>query len=149
MNYYELQPETIAKFEEVVNKLAFFTKISFKVIGDSKQKKLISLKRITPAYAYISGYDVLVTINEPLFDSIEADQKAIEVLFVEGLNNVQVNAETGNIKITKADFITCNSVLEKYTPDEVKRVKDIERLALEQAADAAEEVEPVTENSTY
>jgi hypothetical protein len=150
--YYELQTETVQAFHDVVGKLAFPTKISFKVIGDAKQKKLIVIKKIADAYMYISGFQVLVTINEPLFQAIKdekEDDKAIEVLFVEELNNLQINMNSGAIKISKADFISCNSVLEKYTPDEVKRVKDIERLVLEQSAEKEAEQVSVDENTTF
>lgn len=147
--YYELQQEVVDKFNDVVSTLALPTRINFKVIGDAKQKKLITIKKINDAYAYISGFQVLVTINEPLFEKLEEDEKVIEVLFVEELNNLQINMNTGAIKISKADFISCNSVLEKYTPDEVKRVKDIERLALEQTSDEEEQQQPVDANTTY
>jgi hypothetical protein len=145
--YYELQTETVDAFNDVVSNLALPFVTKFKVIGDAKQKKLITIKKITDAYAYISGYQVLVKINEPLFEKIENDAKAVEVLFVEELNNLNYNMNTGAIKIIKSDFVSCNSVLEKYSPDEVKRVKDLERLTLEQTEE--QEAELVDANSTY
>jgi hypothetical protein len=147
--YYELDASTIASFDQVVASLAFFTAIKFKAIGDAKQKKLIAIKKIPDAFAYMSGYQVLVTINEPLFDKIDIDQKAVEILFVEELNKIAINTDTGAIKINKADFITSNSVLDKYTPDEVKRVKDLERLTLEQSDEQENETEQVEANATY
>jgi hypothetical protein len=146
--YYELQDDVKSKFNEIARTLAFPVKISFKLIGDIKQKKLITVKRIPDAYAFVSGFQVLVSINEPLFDKLSEDEKTIEVLFIDELNNITVNVESGMVKIGKPNFVTNTSVAEKYTFDEVKRVKELERLAMEHTKDS-EKAKEVDVNSTF
>ncbi len=146
--FYELQDEVKSKFNEIASSLAFPVKISFKLIGDVKQKKLIVVKKVPDAYVYVSGFQVLVSINEPLFDKLSEDEKSIEVLLFDELNNINVNVESGMVKIGKPNFVTNTSVADKYTFDEVKRVKELERLAMEHSKDA-EKVKEVDVNTTY
>lgn len=146
--YYELQDEVKNKFSEITGSIAFPVKIAFKLIGDVKQKKLIIAKKVPDAYAYLTGIQVLVSINEPLFDKLSDDEKSIEVLFIDELNNISVNVESGAIKIGKPNFITNTSVADKYSFEEVKRVKELEILAMEQTKDA-EKVAEVDVNTTY
>ena len=141
--YYELQDETKGLFTEVVSSLAFPIKINFKLIGDNKQKKLISIKKIPDAYSYMSGYQILVTFNESLFDKLSDDSKTVELLIIDELNNIGVNVESGAIKIGKPNFVTNTSVAEKYSFEEVKRVKELERLAIEQDKNKKQEVETI------
>ena len=148
--YYELADETIALFHETVARLAFPMRINFKLIGHAKQKKLISIKKANDILEYVAQHQVIVFINQDLLDQLDVDPTAINVLFTEELNNVQTNMDKGTIKIGKPDLNTSTSVIDKFGLDEVKRVKDLERLTQEQSAEKKEEEgNNITETSTY
>lgn len=141
--YYELQDEIKEMFTNIVGSLAFPVKINFKLIGEVKQKKLISIKKVPDAYVYVSGFQILVTFNESLFDKLVDDSSSVELLIIDELNNISVNVESGAVKIGKPNFVTNTSVADKYTFEEVKRVKELERLAIEQVKDDVKQKEIV------
>jgi len=129
--YFELQDDTIEYFNVVVTGMVMAMRINFKVIGDNKQKSLIQVKKITPVYEFITENQILVTINEDLYDLMSGDD-ATELLFREALNNIEMNVESGTIKIVKPNLITSSSIVERYGLDAVKRAKDLEKETLEQ-----------------
>lgn len=136
--YFELQDETIEFFNNVVSGLAFPIRIGFKVIGDSKQKNLIAVKKISPVYEFVTENQILVTINEDLFDLMYEDNAA-ELLFKESLNNIELNVQSGTVKVVKPNLYTSSEIVEKYGLEAVKRAKDLEKDTYEQTKDKESE----------
>jgi len=136
--YYEVSDETRKFFNGVVSELAFPMKMNFKLIGDAKLKKLIKVSKVSPIYKFITDQDIVVYLNEDILDAI-GEEKDLRLLFTEELNNISVNLEKGVIKISKFNMSTSTSVIDKFGLDEVKRVKDLERLTFEQQSDMKED----------
>jgi hypothetical protein len=136
--YYEVSDETQNFFNWVVSELAFPMKINFKLIGDSKLKKLIKVNKVSPIYKFITDQDIIVYLNEDILDAI-GEKADLKLLFTEELNNISINLEKGSIKIEKFNLSTSTSVIDKFGLDEVKRVKDLERLTFEQQSDMKED----------
>jgi hypothetical protein len=130
--YFELQDETIEFFNDVVQNLAFPMRINFKVIGDSKQKALIVVKKVSPVYEFVTESQILVTINEDLYDLMSGDD-ATELLFREAINNIELNVESGAVKVVKPNLYTSTGIVERYGLEAVKRAKDLEKETLEQS----------------
>lgn len=137
--FYEVEDSTIRTFNDVQSKMSFPIKINFKVIGDTKLKKLIEIKKYSPEEEYAFGYQIKVKINEDLLNNM-GDDNAVEILLKEGLNCIEPNSETGVIKLKKHDFSTFESMLEKYK-DDMRRAKDLERLTLQQTEERKQEQE--------
>ena len=137
--YSELDEHTIALFEAQIAKLAFPMRINFRLLGDSKQKKLIVIKKVNPVMEFITKHQIMVFINEALLDLLDVDKATVEILFSEELNNINVNLEKGTIKIGKHNLNTSTGVIDKFGLEEVKRAKDLERLTLQQSDEKAKE----------
>jgi hypothetical protein len=140
--YYELPQETTDLFNDLVKRLAFAFKIEFKLVGDAKLKKLIQITKTQPIMEFLYKHQMYVYINQDLLDLLDVDTEAVEILFMEELNNVMPNAESGKIKMGKPNLNTSTSIIDKYGLDEVKRAKDMERMTMEQAKEKAAEQEP-------
>lgn len=140
--YTEITDETKALFEETIAKLAFPMRLNFRLVGDPKLKKLISVKKTNPVVEFITQHQIFVFINEDLLDLIDTNVEAVNILFTEELNTIQVDLGKGTIKLGKHNLNTSTSVIDKFGLEPVKAAKDLERLTIKQTDDKAKGAEP-------
>lgn len=134
--YYDLGSDTIEKINELSSKFVSSpVKIDVMYVGDNKLKKLIKVAKVRDDLQHITKKQILITINESLWDSISHEDEVIEILVREELNAIQVNNETGKIKMGKPTFNSSNSIIDKYSFEAVRRAKELETLTLSQTED--------------
>ncbi len=139
--YYDLGDDTIQRTNGLISKFVNSpVRLEYSFIGDNKLKKLIKVTKVADNYKFLLKKDVVVTINEALWDALSHEDDVIELLVREEFNTLVINTESGKIKIDKPSFTSSNSIIEKYTFEEVKRAKDMEKLTLEQAEEKEKEV---------
>jgi len=138
-NFYELSEDTISKFLEVFNKKTFPVSIKFQFEGDEKQKELIKISVIPPKYQFIIGKDLLVSINEDILNVF--DDESVTILLEQEIDKINMNIETGKIKLVKTDLNTFSSLVNKYGVEKVARANKVEELYKEQQKDAAQDEE--------
>ena len=141
--FNEVDETTKTLFDEILAKLNFAMRIDFRLIGDSKLKKLVTVKRNPPVQEFITKHQILVYINEPLLDLLDVEPATVELLFIEELNNINFNLEKGTIKIGKPNLNTATAVIEKFGLTEVMRVKELERSVMASAEEKAKEQPPI------
>jgi hypothetical protein len=138
-NFYELSEDTISKFLEVFNKKTFPVSIKFQFEGDEKQKELIKISVIPPKFQFIIGKDLLVSINEDILNVF--DDESVTILLEQEIDKINMNIETGKIKLVKTDLNTFSSLVNKYGVEKVARANKVEELYKEQQKDAAQDEE--------
>lgn len=135
--FYELSEDTVGEFNEVFFKKAFPVTIKLQFIGDTKQKTLIKITKLPDDISFILSKEVKVIINEDLLNSY--DDESIQILFEQEIDKIDINIETGKIKIKKTDLNTFSSIVNKYGVDAVARANKVEELYQEQKKDANDE----------
>lgn len=135
--FYELSEDTVSEFNEVFFKKAFPVTIKLQFIGDTKQKTLIKITKLPDDISFILSKEVKVIINEDLLNSY--DDESIQILFEQEIDKIDINIETGKIKIKKTDLNTFSSIVNKYGVDAVARANKVEELYQEQKKDANDE----------
>jgi hypothetical protein len=135
--FYELDETTEELFMEVFNKKSFPVNVSFQFIGSSKQKQLIKVSRIADDFAFILKKDLKVIINEDLLDVF--DEESITILIEQEIDKININMESGKIKLVGTDLNTFSSIVNKYGVEKVARANKVEELYSEQQSDAKEE----------
>lgn len=138
-NFYELQPESIELIESTIAKLALPFSIKFKFLGNLKLKKVVKLQKVNEIYSHLTGYDLIVFINEDL--SIRLDEKTVEILLYQELDRINVNMDKGTIKIIQYPLQTTPGVLKRYGIDEVTNANNLGELADEQSKDEKADIE--------
>jgi len=138
-NFYELSKDTISKFFEVFNKKTFPVSIKFQFEGDEKQKELIKISVVPPKFQFIIGKDILISINEDILNVF--DDESINILLEQEIDKINMNIETGKIKLIKTDLNTFSSLVNKYGVEKVARANKVEELYKEQQKDAAQDEE--------
>ena len=138
-NFYEVSQDTINDFFEVFDKKSFPIKIDFQFLGHRKQKGLIKISKISDQYSAIlaielgSPRELLVTINEDLMDAFDEESRTI--LIEQEIDKINMNVESGKIKLVKTDLNTFASLVNKYGVEKVSRANSVETLFIEQNED--------------
>lgn len=132
--YYEVDTATEEQFMEVFNKKSFPVNIKFLFQGNSKQKQMIKVTRIPDQYVFALGKELLVSVNEDLFDVF--DEESVQILIEQEIDKININMESGKIKLVGTDLNTFSSIVNKWGVDKVARANKVEELYVEQKADA-------------
>ena len=137
--FYDLDETTEELFMEVFNKKSFPVNVSFQFIGSSKQKQLIKVSKVADDFAFVLKKDLKVTINEDLLDVF--DEESITILIEQEIDKININMESGKIKLVGTDLNTFSSIVNKYGVEKVARANKVEELYSEQQKDAKEDEE--------
>lgn len=132
--FYELSEDTINDFMNVFNKKSFPIEINFQFIGDSRQKNLIKIAKIADDYSFILNKELKITINEDLLSAY--DEESTQILFEQEIDKVNINLDSGKIKLVKTDLNTFSGLVNKYGMEKVARANKVEELYQDQKKDA-------------
>jgi hypothetical protein len=135
--FYELSEDTVNDFNDVFMKKAFPVAIKLQFIGDTKQKSLIKITKLPDDISFVLKKEIKVIINEDLLNAY--DEESIQILFEQEIDKIDINIETGKIKIKKTDLNTFSSIVNKWGVDAVARANKVEELYQEQKKDANDE----------
>ena len=135
--FYELDETTEELFMEVFNKKSFPVNVSFQFIGSSKQKQLIKVTKISDDFAFVLKKDLKVIINEDLLDVF--DEESITILIEQEIDKININMESGKIKLVGTDLNTFSSIVNKYGVEKVARANGTQELYADQKKDMDED----------
>lgn len=130
---YKVSDDAKDKFFEVFNKKSFPVSIKFEFVGSETQKKMIDLTKIPDKFAFLYEKDLLITINEDLLNVFE--EESITILIEQELDKVNMNIETGKIKLIKPDLSTFSALINKYGVEKIARANKVEELYQQQVKD--------------
>ena len=135
--FYDLDETTEELFMDVLNKKSFPVNVKFQFIGSSKQKQLIKVGKIADDFAFVLRKELKVTINEDLLNVF--DEESITILIEQEIDKININMESGKIKLVGTDLNTFSSIVNKYGVEKVARANKVEELYSEQQKDAKDE----------
>jgi hypothetical protein len=131
--FYEVSQDTKDNFFEIFNKKSFPVGIKFQFIGYEKQKELVKIQKISDFYAFIIDKDILVSFNEDLMNVF--DEESITILIEQEIDKININIDTGKIKLVKTDLNTFSALVSKYGVEKVSRANKVLDLYNEQKSD--------------
>ena len=128
VKYYEVSEETINTFSEIVRK-KLLNDVSFHFIGNSSQKVVCKISKLSDQYEYILNKHILVSINEELM--VKFDDESINILFEQEIDKISFNIETGKVKLIKPDISTFSSLIKKWGIEKISRANQLADLSKE------------------
>jgi hypothetical protein len=137
--FYELSEDTIDDFYNVFNKKSFPISVKFQFIGDSKQKNLIKISKLADDISFLLQKELKISINEDLMNVF--DEESITILFEQEIDKININLDSGKIKLVKTDLNTFSSIVNKYGVEKVARANKVEELYAEQQKDVKNDEE--------
>lgn len=127
--YYELDQEIVDFFRTVEKDFALALDISYIFQANTKQKQLVTVKKIPDNYAVLTGAEVLVTVNEEFYRLM--DDEIRRILFEQEIDKIVPNLEKGTIKVVQPTLKTSAGIVKKHTYDHVERANETQRLLAE------------------
>ena len=135
-NFYEVSDDTITDFFDVFNKKTFPIKIDFQFQGHKKQKSMIKITKIADNMCAILNKELLDEYKESLKKyKIAFDEESRTILIEQEIDKINMNIDSGKIKLVKTDLNTFASLVNKYGVEKVSRANQVESLFIEQKED--------------
>jgi hypothetical protein len=129
-----ISPETQEFFDKLISKISLPYDLKYLLIHADRQKQIIKLHKLNEMMSFALNYDVVISVNENLFDAID-DDTVREILFLQEIDKITVNLETGKITFIRPDVITFSSLINRYGLDAVARANQLDNLTSEQLQD--------------
>jgi hypothetical protein len=127
--YYELDQDIIDYFNEIEREFAFALNIDYIFQANTKQKQLITIKKISDNLAVLLKAELIVTVNEHYFNVM--DDSIRKILFEQEIDKIHPNFEKGTIKIVQPSLKTSAGIVKKFTYENVQRANEVQRLLAE------------------
>jgi hypothetical protein len=130
-NYSEISQETSKYFYEIFDKQTTLSNyVRCSLLNDEKLKHLISIKKLSNPIAYLTETEVLVTINENVFDLLDDSQR--ELLILEALQQLHYDLDKDVLKIIAPEVQTYGEIIRKYGIDTYLQTKEILEAGVDQ-----------------
>ena len=127
--YYELDQDIIDYFKEIERDFAFALNIDYLFQANTKQKQLITVKKVSDNLAVLLEAELIVTVNEHYFNVMDDDM--IKILFEQEIDKILPNLEKGTLKIVQPSLKTSAGIVKKFSYENVERANETQRLLAE------------------
>jgi len=135
--YFDLSEDLEAYFTRAFSTAGLERVINLRVIGCENQKTVYTPpKKVTGVYNFLTKEDVVITVNEQIFEMLEEQHRVI--IAEEAIAHVGYDFEKDKLLIAKPDFYAFSGQITKYTYNEVKRCKDVLNALYSQKEDSEE-----------
>lgn len=114
--------ETEDLFSNVLDATSIPKSIRFELIASNDMKEVGKVSKANEILKYMTEIDIVVLINETIFDKLGDDQK--KMVIEELLAQVFWDSNSGKIKLIKPDVNTFSLLIKKYGIDFYLGVKD-------------------------
>lgn len=141
-NYEQPFEDTQALFDEAINAADLARFVTIRVLTNNKAKDLFKVNKANDLVKYLSHDDVIVIINEGLFEGLTNDQKRIVV--DEAIAYISYDMENDKLVITKPDFIAHSGVLRKYGFEALEVVRESVKTLAQAQRQTDDETEQIT-----
>ena len=115
--FQEVYEETKEVFNTHINNSGIPGFVNIKILSNESLKDCFGqVTKAQDIVKFMTDYDVIIQINEPIFDQLENKQK--EYVVKDLLAQIVYSLESDKLSITKPDITTFSGVLRQYSIDE-------------------------------
>jgi hypothetical protein len=126
----EVTVDTVREFQEVIDSSFIPREAKIKILSNEGLKGFGLINKTNDREKYLTGYDFVITINEPIYEQLEDAQR--EYIIKDLISQVIYNPETGKSSLAKHDISTSSLVLKQYDIDLYLSIKESITTLLEQ-----------------
>jgi hypothetical protein len=129
--FEEVFEDTLELFQKHINESSIPKFIKIKILSNNKIKKDFGLvNKSQDIVKYMTDYDIIIQVNEPIFDQLEDTQE--EYVVNDLLAKIVYDMDKDKITIINPDVSTFSGVLRKYGIDTYQSIKESISVLLEQ-----------------
>lgn len=110
--YREPFEDTEELFKTVLSETGLERLVNVTVLSQDNLKEITKVSKANDLIKHMTQYDVVVLINEIIFDQLTDDQKRIVV--EEAISHISYDSENDKLSISKPDFVAHSGVLRKF-----------------------------------
>ena len=115
--FQEVYEETKQLFNDHISNSGIPGFVNIKILSNESLKDCFGqVTKSQDIIKFMTDYDVIIQINEPIFDQLQSEQK--EYVVKDLLAQITYNLESDKLSIVKADINTFSGVLRQYSIDE-------------------------------
>jgi hypothetical protein len=137
MNYTDISKETEQIFNKFIDQADLQRVVNVKFLGCPELKQIGKVVKANDLLKFMTDNDVIILINEVIFDKLEQEQK--ELVVQELIAYVGYDFEKGKVVITQPDVNTFSLLLQKVGSEKYLKIQEVIRLAFEQLKDKESE----------
>lgn len=128
--FEEVYEETLDIFKTYVNQSGIPTFVNIKILSNSNIKDFGAVTKSQDIIKFMTDYDVIIQINEPIFDKLEEEQKTYVVKDL--LARIVYDSDKDKVCVNQPDVSTFSGVLRQYDIDTYLGIKESIVTLLEQ-----------------
>jgi len=120
--FEEVYQETLDEFKTRIDNSNIPAFINIKILSNNTIKDFGSVTKSQDIIKFMTDYDVIIQINEPIFDKLENEQK--EYVVKDLLARIVYEMEKDKLTIVQPDVTTFSGVLRQYNIDTYLGIKE-------------------------
>jgi hypothetical protein len=129
--FEEVFEDTLELFQKQINESSIPRFLKIKILSNNNLKKGFGLvNKAQDIVKYMTDYDIIIQINEPIFDQLESVQKEYAVKDL--LAQIVYDMDKDKVSIVKPDVNTFSGVLRQYSIDTYLSIEESIKTLLEQ-----------------
>ena len=128
--FEEVYEETLEIFNTHINNSGIPTFVNIKILSNANIKDFGVVTKSQDIVKFMTDYDVIIQINEPIFDKLEEQQKTYVVKDL--LARIVYDMEKDKLCVNQPDVTTFSGVLRQYDIDTYLGIKESIVTLLEQ-----------------
>lgn len=137
--YNDVFPDTKEIFDEAIVAADLDNFVNVLVLADNKQKEIGKVMKANPILKYKTGDDVVVLINETIFEMLDDASKRITAEMI--ICGVSYNREKDKLELTKPDFSMHTGFMKKYGGEVCINLHEVIKAAFAQKSEQEAEAE--------
>ena len=122
--------ETLDEFQTQIRQSNIPEFINIKILSNNTIKDFGTVTKAQDIVKFMTDYDVIIQINEPIFDKLENEQK--EYVVKDLLARIVYELDKDKLTISQPDVTTFSGVLRQYSIDHYMSIKESIVTLLEQ-----------------
>lgn len=112
--------------------------LNLRVLGCKNQKKVTDgPKKLPPLYSYMTKEDIVVTVNEEIFELLIEEQRII--VAEEAIAAISYDFEKDKASIATPDFQSYGLIIRKYGFETMERLRETLKSLYDQQANSEED----------
>lgn len=129
--FEEVYEDTLTLFQKHIDQTSIPRMVKIKILSnDAIKKEFGKVSKTSDIVKFMTDYDVVIQVNEPIFDQLEDKQK--EYVVRDLLSQIVYDMEKDKISIVSHDITTFSGVLRNFDIDTYLSIKESIITLLEQ-----------------
>jgi len=128
--FEEVYQETLDEFNTHIGNSNIPGFVNIKILSNNTIKDFGTVTKAQDIIKFMTDYDVIIQINEPIFDKLQNDQK--EYVIKDLLARIVYEMDKDKLSIVQPDVTTFSGVLRQYDIDHYLAIKESIVTLLEQ-----------------